>query len=265
MLRVRTIKKYHDAKGILLGYTIQNVDNPAEVMNVTKENLKLAISRGQAEVVNMTLTSDGRLIGKAAPAPKKKPENQRVNAFVHNVNGEDLLEIYTNGRNIVAALVNQEELAKNTWGVKTLPGWTPGIVFDIGHEAVNKASHNRYDNIKIVDGKPDLSAIKRRSFKQVKPKIIKSLSALTDLKALSISVNKGENKYEYVVVIDNYDSLVGADDSNITTAQLIFCLLEDAFVTAKIKTGYIDEDKFTVQCMTGIADVRKAVKTIFKV
>ena len=70
-MKVRAIRKFHDDKGILIGYTIQD-EATGQQMNVYKEQLKQAVINKQCEIVNMTLTSDGRLIGKAAPAPKKR-------------------------------------------------------------------------------------------------------------------------------------------------------------------------------------------------
>ena len=39
-------------------------------LKLTPEQLKAAIMNGQCEVVNMTLTSDGRLLGSASNKPK---------------------------------------------------------------------------------------------------------------------------------------------------------------------------------------------------
>ena len=252
MLRVRAIKKYHDSKGILLGYTIQNVDNPAEMMNVAKDALKNAIMNGQAEVVNMTLTSDGRLIGKAAPEPKKKAST--VNSW-----GCKLMEIYTNSKNISGGLIDQTENYKMQGKTPVeLNGLQLGWGFEPGTDIDSRVKNGTYDNVKIVDGKPEMEGTKRKSFKSVKPKLIKILEK-NGVKT-TISVSKGDEKYEYRVTIDNYDNI-----SNDEAIQIILCLIEDAMITARIKPLYIDEDTVFVNNTTGINDVRKAAKEVFKV
>ena len=257
MLKVRVVKKYHDAKGILIGYTIQ--DESGKTMDVHKDQLKNAVANGQCEVVNMTLTSDGRLIGSA----NKKSDKQKVNAFVHERNGEELLQIFTNGKRVVAGLVDQKELASNTWGAKQLSGLETGYVFQVGHEVVSKANALLYDNIKVVDGKPDLSSIKRRSFAGIKPKLLKILkNEYTDASKLNISVEKGDKKYEYIVRLNDYDDLYNHYDKSEEIYNIIYCLLEDVFVTSKMKVLYIDEDTMHISCLTGISDVRKALKLI---
>lgn len=252
MIKVRVIRKFHDAKGVLLGYRIQDIEG--NEMDVYKDQLKNAIASGQCSVVNMTLTSDGRLIGKATTAPKKAASQQV------NYSGENLLEVYTNNKKIVAALVNQERLAKESGMYTEIPGLGPNVVFDVGHEAIVKINRGDYDNIKVVDGKPDLSVVRRKPFKAVKPKILKSLSDIAALEKLALTVTKIDSKYGYKISIDNYNCLGSNTYSESAVAQLIFCLIEDALATAKIKVEYIDEDSIMVQCLTGISDVRKVTK-----
>ena len=318
MLVVKMIKKLYDKNGKLAGYTLRNEYNKAEVMNVSKEQLKTAVLNGQCEVINMTLTSDGRLLGSAhskvtvdsaeQAKQQKMIEEQRRNEEEykrrmeeirrlkeieeHNrileiekqqraleaqkraeeekrrqieaqrdKSGESLLEIYTNGRTIVATLIDNTELARGAFELIDIPGLKKGITFDVGHEAIRKIRDNDYDNISIVGDKPDLSKIKRKSFKSVKPKLIKVVQANID--KITFDVVKGERKYEYMVIINEYEQLTQQDKFPIN--QLIHCLIEDAMISAKIKCEYINEDEFHVHCYTGIKDVRDAVKTIFRV
>ena len=53
MMKVRAIRKFHDDKGILIGYTIQD-EATGQKMNVYKEQLKQAVINKQCEIVNMT-------------------------------------------------------------------------------------------------------------------------------------------------------------------------------------------------------------------
>ena len=247
MLRVRVVKKYHDAKGILIGYTIESVDTK-ERRNVYKDALKQAVINGQCEVVNMTLTSDGRLIGKAAPAPKKKqPQGTGIN----------LIEVYTNGRSLVAGLIDRTafDMRVNNSG-KEYNGLAAHQSFDVGHELMENIKNKCYDNVKILDGKPDMSKVRRKSFSKVRDKMVNLLknSGVNPL----LKVEKAENKYEYQIIIEGYNSVCNDEP----LAQTLYALIVDALVTAKIKTLYIDEDSVFVSCLTGINDVRKAVKNL---
>ncbi len=247
MIQVRAISKLRDEKGMLVGYTIQDTTT-GQKMNVYKDNLKQAVISKQCEVVNMTLTSDGRLIGKAAPAPKKRqPKGTGVN----------LIEVYTNGRSLVAGFIDRTafDMQINDSG-KEYNGLSAHQSFDVGHELMENIKNNYYDNVKMSGDKPDMSKVRRKSFSKVKGKMInllKNNGVTTELK-----VEKGENKYEYHVTIEGYNSVCNDEP----LAQTLYALIVDALVTAKIKTLYIDEDSIFVSCMTGINDVRKALKEI---
>lgn len=236
MLRVRVIKKFHDDKGILIGYTVQNEDNPCEKRNMHKDILKNAVINKQCEVVNMTLTSDGRLIGKAAPKREKK-SIQRLK----------LLEVYTNGKNIVGGLVT---LCDNTQEQYVETGSIINLTIKNG----------LYSNVTVSDSKSGISMddVKKKSFKTVKSKLLKMLENSNI--QLDIIVEKGNNKSEYVIYIKNSNSI------GVKAAKVIQSLIEDAMATEKIKViQSIDSTSVIVQCYTGIADVRKAIKQINKV
>lgn len=62
MQKVKCIRKIRDAKGKITGYTIQS--STGETKNVDKDKLKEAVRNKKLDIVNMTLTSDNRLIDK---------------------------------------------------------------------------------------------------------------------------------------------------------------------------------------------------------
>ena len=73
MQKVISITKIRDKSNKIVGYTIQS--NKGEIKEVKAEDLKKAIINKKIEVLNLTLTSDGRLIDKhikiKAPAKAK--------------------------------------------------------------------------------------------------------------------------------------------------------------------------------------------------
>lgn len=253
MLKVRAIKKYHDAKGILLGYTIEDIST-GQRMDVTKEALKDAVKNNKCEVVNMTLTSDGRLIGKAAPAPKKR-ENTKANQDIIR-----LVEVYTNGKNISAAMIDYTRDSSFMKTASQLAEVQTGFSLDVGHEVANNIKiSGYYHNIVMKDGKVDFvaSGIKKKSFKNIKNKLHNILEA--NWKKPDFVVAKEEEKYNYTITIANADDKLLDNDMLI---QTVFALVTDAMYTAKIKVLYYNEDTIVVYCMTGIADVRKALKLV---
>lgn len=278
MLKVRVIRKYKDPKTeLLVGYTIQDM-NTGNTMNVYKDQLKQAIKAGQVDCVNMTMTSDGRLIGKAykepvrprtnAPAQPVAPQVQApVQAPVkpqapaveaHHVAPvveehvksakQSVAEVYTNGKNIAAVLVNGAE------DNFTIPGYAEGQTFDFNEEAVKKIKDGWYANVTVEDGKPKFEdSVKRKSFKSVKNKMLKALVELNYKPELV--VEKTATKGEYDIVLTNEAPAVAVE-------QLVWALVADSMITDKIHFNYADEHKINVST-TRIDEARKTVKNAF--
>ena len=62
MIQVKCIQKYRDKNNHIYGYKL--IDLNGQTQDVKAENLKRAIKNRQVEVVNLTLTEDGRLMDK---------------------------------------------------------------------------------------------------------------------------------------------------------------------------------------------------------
>ena len=63
MLKVKCTQKFRDKNNDIIGY--RTVDQNGNMKDVSSESLKQAIKQGRLEVINLTLTSDNRLIDKA--------------------------------------------------------------------------------------------------------------------------------------------------------------------------------------------------------
>lgn len=225
-------KLYKD--GTLFGYTVLDTST-RQSMNVTKEALKQAVINKQVNVVNLTLTSDGRLLGDASlkaykryTAPVKAPATPKSN--------NQLLEIYNNGKRI--CMVKQ-----SINGVES---------FENGLVAQEKIEKKFYNNVRYEDDKPVLKEIKKKPFKGMKNKIIKQINSLED--KVHITANTSDVKKEYNVEID------GA--SNPKSMQLIYSLIIDCCITERIKVLYVNDKTVRVQSMTNIKDLRAALKEI---
>lgn len=279
MLKVRVIRKYKDPKTeLLVGYTIQDMTT-GNTMNVYKDQLKQAIKAGQVDCVNMTMTSDGRLIGKAYKEPVRprtntpaqpvapqaqapvKPQAPAVEA--HHVapavvaptveapaksTKQSVAEVYTNGKHIAAVLVNEAE------DNFTIPGYAEGQTFDFDEEAVKKIKDGWYANVTVEDGKPKFEdSVKRKSFKSVKNKMLKALVELNYKPELV--VEKTATKGEYDIILTNEAPAVAVE-------QLVWALVADSMITDKIHFNYADEHKINVST-TRIDEARKTVKNAF--
>ena len=278
MLKGKVIRKYKDPNtDLLIGYTVQDL-NTGKTMNVYKDQLKQAIKTGQVECINMTMTSDGRLIGKAYKEPvrhraiKDEPKLQQVQHPAHQSTAEahhvepimehpkieppapiksikqTIAEVYTNGKNISAILVNGAE------DNFTIPGYAEGQTFDFNDEAVNKIKDGWYSNVTVEDGKHKFEdSVKKKSFKSVKNKMLKALVELNYKPELV--VEKTDTKGEYNIVLTNEAPAVAVE-------QLVWALVADSMITDKIKFNYADEHRINVSTIR-IDEVRKMVKNAF--
>ena len=82
MIQVKCIQKFRDAKGKIYGYRL--IDINGQTQDVQADNLKLAIENKKIHVVNLTLTTDNRLVDTT--------EKQLESVF------EDLKEVVANGK-----------------------------------------------------------------------------------------------------------------------------------------------------------------------
>ena len=62
MIQAKCIEKFRDKQNKIYGYRL--VDLNGQTQDVTPENLKRAIKSGEINIINLMLTSDGRLIDK---------------------------------------------------------------------------------------------------------------------------------------------------------------------------------------------------------
>lgn len=253
MLRVRVTDKIYDTNDTLVGYTIQNEDNPSEVRNIYKNDLKNALINNQCEVVNMVMTKDGRLMGQA----KSKPKN--VNKVKQPTgSGVALCEVYTNGRKLVGGLINNEVWLKRR-GLNNptkYNGIDLGFDFMYGSEINKFLQQGYFDNVHNVNGKLDMSKVKRKSFSKVKTKLMNMLK--NNGISFELKVGTDTEKYKYIIKIINFERF----SDLMPMVNAIYCLVEDTLVSSKIKLLYIDEDNIYVENASGIKDVRQALKDL---
>lgn len=93
MQMVKCINKIRDGKGKIIGYTLQS--STGETKKVEKNSLKEAVRNGKIGIINMTLTSDNRLVDKDASQPlrQKLDVNDMINKA--QVSGQNLIPIPT--------------------------------------------------------------------------------------------------------------------------------------------------------------------------
>lgn len=97
MIQCKCIQKYRDAKGNIYGYRL--IDLNQQIQDVTPDDLKTAIRNNQVNVINLTLTSNNRLID-------KKEDKQLVNKTIMP-NKVDIKQNKLDSRNLVYNVANE--------------------------------------------------------------------------------------------------------------------------------------------------------------
>lgn len=241
---VRVIKKYYK-DGVLIGYNI--MDTNGNSIDIKKEALKSAVMSGKIAVENMTLTSDGRLIGRAG---KKKTNNRVVPPVARPV--VNVVEVYTNGRNIPGVLVSTSEK------MDSIAGLNPGCTFDTGLDYIANVKNNWYNNVKLENGKVT-GEFKKKSFKNIRNKLVELV--VNNTVEPGIAVTKSEDRLKnktYVIEIDTHCA-----PTQISQAILIL-IMDTLYSNSIIPLCIYDDIVIEVKCITGINDVRKALKNTFK-
>lgn len=88
MIQAKCIQKFRDKTGKIYGYRL--IDLNGQTQDLTSDNLKAAIRNKQINVVNLTLTSDNRLVDTTEKQVQSKPI--------------DKAKLYTLGKDVLTAI-----------------------------------------------------------------------------------------------------------------------------------------------------------------
>lgn len=225
MLRVWVTNKLLDNNtGKLVGYVISDVDT-GQTMRVPKDQLKMAVINGQCECVNMTLTRDGRLIGKASRMPANAADMKFGNRNVMN-NVPVIDAVLTNGRGIGAVRIKDA---------------TGNSSFMSGLVAKNSLESG------TIAG--EVQNVPRRSYSKFRNTFINNCKCSD--KEFVVSKLGSSHSTDYAVQ-GPFDAISSV-------------IVENGLLSNKIKpVEYLSADTLRVQCLTGVNDVRKAVKDAFR-
>ena len=90
MLKVKCIQKFRDKNNIIIGYRI--MDQNGNTKDVSSESLKQVIEQGKLEVINLTLTSDNRLIDKGiTQTPTKQTQKPIKKSYQKTIDIDKML------------------------------------------------------------------------------------------------------------------------------------------------------------------------------
>lgn len=177
MIEVLCINKYRDTSGRISGYAVQ--DNQGNVKLVETNQLKKAIINNQIRVVNLKLTSDGRLIDDRIRPEGEQPKedildegelNYNIDAFVDTVIQKGLKKVaeypvyarlsnlnkktniitvtYTKGTNIKFSLAYTVKASSSNAG---------HAIFDIAVKPVQLSCRNQ--KMSLVDKLPTINSL----------------------------------------------------------------------------------------------------------
>lgn len=130
MIQCKCIQKFRDNQGKIYGYRL--IDLNQQIQDVTPDDLKRAIQNNQVNVINLTLTSNNRLID-------KKEDKQLVNKEI--MPNKVVCETYTKASNEV---IDAEK-----------------IVHDVAHTIYRLLGHNRVVELTGFDNSHDNIVDKR--------------------------------------------------------------------------------------------------------
>lgn len=114
MITCKCIKKFRDNTGKIYGYRI--IDINGETQDVTPGDLKKAIYNKQVNVVNLTLTKDGRLVDKN---PEKQLKNKKImpNNVIRPIHNKEKF-IDDSERKVIEQLLKIQDYAVKKLGIK---------------------------------------------------------------------------------------------------------------------------------------------------
>lgn len=95
-IQAKYLTKIRDKHNNIVGYTI--MDKGGKTINIKADKLKQLIKEGKVEVINLTLTSDNRLVDKAVPS-KSKQKVKKVERTEQTINNNSSDYKISYGRN----------------------------------------------------------------------------------------------------------------------------------------------------------------------
>lgn len=138
MIQAKCIQKFRNKQNKIYGYRLQDING--QVQDVTPEDLKNAIKNASINVINLTLTSDGRLVDKK---PEQQLQNKKImpNDVKKPVELNDRLKkIAVNCANKIARAISNSE-ANMIDLDKSVNGYVSALfeVDDIIYKGVSRA------------------------------------------------------------------------------------------------------------------------------
>lgn len=230
VLKVEVIKKIHKNRK-LVGYKIR--DDKGNEMDIDKNALKDALKGGKVEVTNMTVTSDGRILGAAKPSVNK---NMRKEIEYR------LVEVYTYNDNIVGAMIDESEAVDaGIIDEHDIAGLSHGYTFETADTVIDRMANNIYSNMNISNGTID-SDIKRVDIESANE------SMLDLLRANEIVVDS--TKIEQCICIDEQtqECLINnpVESSNETLCRVAMVLLTYTLYKHDYNIKYVNDTSVCV-------------------
>lgn len=244
-LKVEIIEKIHNNRR-LVGYKIR--DEKGNEMSIDKDAVKDAIKSGKVEVTNMTVTSDGRILGAAKPSVKKTKKNEIEYR---------LIEVYTYGNKLVGALVDESEAVDaciiDNHDIK---GLGHGLTFETAGVALDRMSNNIYSNIS-VSGNEVTSDITKVDFDEVVPNMLKILRANeATINESDIGIEFDEDSNEFVI---NNPVKTDVDD---TIRRLIMLLITNRLYTNDFEISATNDEVISVCYNSDAMDKEETIDSL---
>lgn len=231
VLKVEVIKKIHKNRK-LVGYRVR--DEKGNEMNIDKDAVKDAIKSGKVEVTNMTVTSDGRILGAAKTSAKKDIKKEIE---------YKLIEVYTHGEKMIGALVDESEAVDA--GIidnHDINGLGHGFTFETADVAIDRISNNIYSNIS-VHGTEVMSDIRRVDFGEVAPTMLNMLKA-NEVTINESNINPCFNEESSEYTINNPAEM----NTNDTIRRAIMLLITHSLYINGFIVNAVNDEMVSIHC-----------------
>lgn len=229
-LKVEIIKKIHKNRK-LVGYKVR--DEKGNEMDIDKDAVKDAIKSGKVEVTNMTVTSDGRILGAAKPSVNKDMKKEIEYRLV---------EVYTYNDNIVGAMVDESEAVDaGIIDEHDITGLSHGYTFETADTVIDRMANNIYSNMNISDDNIE-GNIKRVSIESVRD------SMLNLLRANEIVVDYGNVEQCISINEQTQECLINnpVESSNETLCRVAMVLLTYTLYKHGYSIKYVNDTSVSI-------------------
>lgn len=240
------------SNGIFIGKATKHKATSTSVQKVTEKtpvitNAKTAIQNNDRKQTESQKEKQKENAANSTTSAKSEKAVVNTESSVTSTSGIKVLEIYTNGRRISAAMIDGKTNC-------VLEGLKEGVSFDIGIDVMSNIKNRVYANVSIENSRIT-GQFRKKSFKSIKNKLINIIKKNCGIPKLIVSKHSSTGEYKIAI-----EEIV---DNEVIIKIAMSLILDEAYSENLMPLCVDDNTALIVKCATGINDVRKAMKQVF--